>query len=238
MDPQGKVNAERLHQSIARRLGTAILNGRHQPGDPIEGEVEQSAALGVSRTAYREAVRIVTAKGMLESRPKAGTRVTARSRWNMLDPEVLSWMFQSEPDEGFIADLFELRGVLEPAAAEMAARRRSEGQLAEMATHLDCMHEQGLFQPEGQEADRQFHRAILEATGNEAMISLGSSIGAAVQWTTRFKQRANMLPRDPYDDHRAVYDAIAAADPVAAGDAMRRLLRLALADMQPGAAAR
>ena len=73
----------RIHQAIARQLGTAILTGVHKPGDLFEGEIEASVRLHVSRTAYREAVRILIAKGMLESRPKAGTRVLPRSRWNV-----------------------------------------------------------------------------------------------------------------------------------------------------------
>jgi DNA-binding FadR family transcriptional regulator len=85
--------ALRIHQAIARDLGTAILTGKHKPGDLFEGEIEAAERLGVSRTAYREAVRILIAKGMLESRPKAGTRVLPRARWNVLDPEMLAWLF-------------------------------------------------------------------------------------------------------------------------------------------------
>ncbi|MFX7988724.1 GntR family transcriptional regulator, partial [Acinetobacter baumannii] len=92
-------------------------SGMRKPGDVFGGEIEASEALGVSRTAYREAIRILAAKGLVESRPKAGTRVTPRSRWNMLDVDVLAWTFEGEPDTDFIIDLFELRGVIEPAAA-------------------------------------------------------------------------------------------------------------------------
>jgi len=63
--------AERIHQAIARTLGTAILGGRFKPGDSFEGEIEQSLALGVSRTPYREAIRILVAKGLLEIRPRS-----------------------------------------------------------------------------------------------------------------------------------------------------------------------
>ena len=85
------------------------------------GEIEASEALGVSRTAYREAIRILAAKGLIESRPKAGTRVTQRSRWNLLDPDVLGWAFESEPDLDLLESLFELRNIVESAAAALAA---------------------------------------------------------------------------------------------------------------------
>ena len=226
--------ALRIHQAIARDLGTAILTGRHRPGDLFEGEIEASERLGVSRTAYREAVRILVSKGMLESRPKAGTRVLPRHRWNVLDPEMLAWMFAGEPDADFIRDLFELRGVIEPAAAEFAARRRTEDQLAVMDAALDDMGRAGLSTAEGRAADQRFHHAVLAATHNDALAALASSVGAAVSWTTKFKHRKQMMPRDPLPDHRAVFQAIAARDTAAARNAMAELLRLALADMEIG----
>ena len=228
MPPQ---KPQRIHQAIATRLGIAILSGEYQPGDPLSGEIEQALAMGVSRTPYREAIRILVAKGLLESRPKAGTHVTPRGRWNLLDPDVLAWMFMGKPDSAFVRDLFELRGFLEPAAASLAAARRTDAQLAEMAGALADMEQYGLATAEGQAADQIFHRAILAASGNAALASLASSVGAAVHWTTYYKQSASKSPRDPLPEHAAVYDAIAAADPVRARAAMHDLLRLALADM-------
>jgi DNA-binding FadR family transcriptional regulator len=221
----------RIHQAIAKQMGTAILTGIHKPGDLFEGEIEASERLRVSRTAYREAVRILIAKGMLESRPKAGTRVLPRARWNVLDPEMLAWMFAGEPDRAFIRDLFELRGVIEPAAAEFAARRRTDEQLVVMREALEEMELHGLSTPAGRTADQRFHHAVLAATHNDALAALASSVGAAVSWTTTFKHRNKLLPRDPLPDHKAVYQAIAARDTAAARDGMTELLRLAMADM-------
>lgn len=221
----------RIHQAVARQLGIAILSGDHQPGDAFDGEIERSEALGVSRTAYREAVRFLTAKGLLESRPKAGTHVTARRRWNLLDPDVLEWMFSGVPDERFIADLFELRGVIEPAAAALAALRHDEADLARMDAGLEGMREHGLATPEGQTADQDFHRALLGAARNEALAALTTSVAAAVRWTTRFKQARDKSPRDPLPEHEAVRAMIANRDPIRAEAAMRQLLQLALADM-------
>src|SRR5690606_10622298 len=85
----------RKHRMVADELGIAILSGEHAPGAVLPSELEASVTMGVSRSAYREAIRTLAAKGMVESRPKAGTRVTPRSRWHLLDPEVLAWIFQS-----------------------------------------------------------------------------------------------------------------------------------------------
>jgi len=223
--------AERIHQAIARTLGTAILSGKMQPGAAFDGEIEQALALGVSRTPYREAIRILVAKGLVESRPRAGTHVTARARWNLLDPDVLAWAFSGEPEASFVAALFELRSIIEPAAAGLAAARRSPAQIDAMRASLDAMARHGLASEAGQAADQQFHLSLLEATHNDALASLASSIGAAVGHTTRFKQRHQATPRDPLPEHIAVFEAIAASDAAHARDMMEKLVQLALVDM-------
>ncbi len=216
---------------VAQKLGTSILSGVIQPGEHIAGEIEQSAAMGVSRTAYREAIRILTAKGLLESRPKAGTHVTPRERWNLLDPEMLSWMFKGKPDRTFALDLFELRNLLEPAAAQLAAQRRSDEHLAAMSEALSDMQQFGLSSAKGQAGDHRFHTTLLAAAGNQALASLSSSIGAAVKWTTFYKQAAYEVPRDPLPEHLAVYHAIKECDPAAARTRMEELIALAARDM-------
>ena len=229
--PPEKGSSLRIHQSVARDLGTAILSGKFAPGDNLGGEIETAVELGISRTAYREAIRILIAKGMVESRPRAGTHVAPRERWNLLDPDVLAWMFSGEPDESFIRDLFELRGVIEPAAAALAAVRHDDQHLQAMDRALAGMRDYGLTTAEGKRADQDFHTVILRATGNEALAVLASTVGAAVSWTTRFKQRTNRLPRDSLAEHEALRDAIASRDPAFASETMHELLRLALQDM-------
>ncbi len=223
---------ERIHQAIARTLGSAILSGKYAPGESLEGEIEQSHAMGVSRTPYREAIRILVAKGLLESRPRTGTRVTLRARWNLLDPDVLAWAFTDTPDARFVAGLFELRGIIEPAAAAFAAERRTASQLDTMRQAIDTMKQHGLATETGQAADQMFHLTILAATHNDALASLASSVGAAVKMTTAFKFRRRARPRDPLPEHLAVYEAIGAAKPDTARASMEELLRLALADME------
>ena len=90
----------------------------------------------MSRSAYREAVQVLSAKGLVESRPKTGTRVLPRNRWNLLDPDVLAWAFSGEPDIHFVRSLFELRAIVEPAAARLAAERRDKVDLKEMRDAL------------------------------------------------------------------------------------------------------
>jgi DNA-binding FadR family transcriptional regulator len=221
---------ERLHGSIARRLGVAIVSGRIKPGKTLGNEIDSSEQMSVSRTAYREAVRILAAKGLVVSRPKSGTQVCPRSAWHLLDPEVLAWLFEGKPSQDFLVGLFELRLIIEPAAAALAAERRTAEDLAQMRAALQKMERYGLANAEGQSADREFHDAVLAATRNPALLALSSSIGAAVRWTTIFKQRKRRLPRDPLPDHWRVFDAIAAGGSDAARAAMQDLVALALGD--------
>lgn len=223
-------SGRRLRGAVAHYLGSAIVSGQIAPGEKLTGEIANAEALDVSRSAYREAVQVLTAKGLVESRPKAGTRVLPRSRWNILDPQVLAWAFSAEPDVSFVRDLFELRAIVEPAAARLAAERRDKDDLKTMKDALAKMRRHTLATEAGRAADRAFHDALLGATHNSAMMALSASISAAVSWTTEFKQRSRALPRDPVPDHAKVFDAIAAGDPDAASAAMRALVDLALDD--------
>lgn len=230
LTPSPKGSGRRLRGAVAHYLGTAIVSGRIAPGERLTGEVANSEALDVSRSAYREAVQVLTAKGLVESRPKAGTRVLPRSKWNMLDPAVLAWAFSGEPDLEFVRDLFELRAIVEPNAARLAAERRDKTDIKAMKDAIGKMRRHTLATEAGRAADRDFHDALLQATHNSTLIALSASIGAAVNWTTQFKQRARALPRDPLPDHVRVFDAIVAGDGEAASQAMRILVDLALED--------
>jgi len=228
----GSNHNRRLQGSLAQQLGVMILTGELPQGHVFPGEIEYSEQLGISRSVLREAFRILAAKGLIDSRPKSGTRVSPRQRWSLLDPDLLAWQFESEPSPRFVRDLFELRMVVEPAAAAFAAKRRSRQQVEQMSNALDEMAAHGLATEEGRSADQRFHLIMLEATGNDAIIALASSIMAAIAWTTIFKQRKRALPRDPIPEHRTLLAAIAAGSASKSRAAMAELVRLALADTE------
>jgi DNA-binding FadR family transcriptional regulator len=222
--------ALRLHGSIARKLGISIVSGQYKPGDLLNGEISSSEQLAVSRTAYREAVRILAAKGLVDARPKVGTRINPKSKWNLLDPDVLVWTFESEPDLDALNSLFELRNVVESAAAGFAATRRSAAHLKAMRLALTGMATHTLATEAGRQADLDFHTTLLDATHNPFIISLTSGISAAISATTVLKYRKGPLRRDPIPDHLRVFEAISAKNPVKAEQAMSELIVLARAD--------
>src|SRR5262245_14644670 len=153
--------ALRLHGTIARDLGVLIVSGRYRAGHVLDGEVEASEQRKVSRTAYREALRILAAKGLVHSRPRVGTRVSPLENWHLLDPDVLSWAFSGEPEPEVLHGLFELRTIVEAAAAALAATRRRADHLHAMDRALDAMERHTLNVAEGRLADQQFHAALL-----------------------------------------------------------------------------
>jgi DNA-binding FadR family transcriptional regulator len=229
-DRQRRATGRRHRGAIAHNLGIAILSGDYLPGDTLPGEIAAAGTMDVSRTSYREALQTLTAKGLVESRPKSGTKVLPRERWNLLDPDVLAWAFSGTPDFRLVRSLFELRAMIEPGAARLAAQRRDRNDLRLMKTALGGMRRHTLATEEGRRADREFHAALLRATRNDALAVLSASVGAAVRWTTMFKQRQRVLLRDPIPDHVRVFDAIADSDPDAAAAAMTFLVELALED--------
>jgi DNA-binding FadR family transcriptional regulator len=229
MQPGG---GRRLRESVAQQLAVLILSGKLPEGHAFPGEVEYAAQIGISRSALREAFRILAAKGLVEGRPKAGTRVTPRRQWSLLDPDLLAWQFKAEPSLKFLRDLFELRMIVEPGAAALAATRRAPEQVRQMGDALARMAQHGLATEAGRQADQQFHMIMLEATQNDAIVALASSIMAAIAWTTLYKQRKRALPRDPVPEHRALFEAIAQADSAAAREAMAELVKLALRDTE------
>ncbi|HET9863979.1 MAG TPA: FadR/GntR family transcriptional regulator [Steroidobacteraceae bacterium] len=221
----------RVHGTLAQEIGVGIVSGALSPGDTLDGEVEASQRLGVSRNTYREAMRMLAAKGLISCRTRTGTRVCEVTEWNLLDPDVLSWMFSSAPRPELIHGVFELRAMVEPAAAALSATRRKQRHLDRMRSALDEMTRYTLDHPAGREADEAFHAALLESTGNPFIVSLTKGVTAAVGALTMFKLRLTKVLRDPVPDHELVYDAIASKDAEAARAAMLKLIRLAILDM-------
>jgi DNA-binding FadR family transcriptional regulator len=220
----------RVHHIIARDIGINIVSGKLKPGSFFDDEIAESSALRVSRTTYREAMKILAAKGLIEARPRVGTQISACRKWHLMDPDVVAWIFMGEPSEQLLDGLFELRGIIEPEAAALAASRRTDAQARAMADAFDDMAKHGLGCEPGKAADRLFHTILLEAADNAFLASLTDGMTAAVTWTTEFKQRNSPLQRDPIPDHREVLDAVVGKDPERARQAMVNLVNWALID--------
>lgn len=212
-----------LHGQVVHELGARIAGGHYAPGEVLPSEEELGTQLHVSRTALREAIKVLAAKGLVESRPRIGTRVRPIDAWNQLDPDVLAWRCRTMPDARFIEQLAEMREIIEPAAAQLAARHRSDEQLAAIESALAGMAAARRIEA-WVEADVDFHRAILSATGNSLLMPLAALIGATLESVLVLTARRADDFRIALPDHARVCDAIRSRDTLAAGQAMSLLL--------------
>jgi DNA-binding FadR family transcriptional regulator len=221
-----------MHDRIAISVGIEIVTGVLPEESALPTEAEAVEIHGVSRTVYREAIRALVGKGLLSSRKKAGTRVNPRREWSLLDPEVLSWMFAAKPTRAAVHGLFELRLIVEPSAAALAALRRTDEQVSAMREAYDDMERHGLRTAAGQEADGKFHSVMLEATGNDFLRALTEPISTAIRWTTLLKFSRSRQPRDSLKLHRDLLTAIADRNSVQAHEVSMLLLQQAREDTE------
>ncbi len=220
-----------IHQQIVYEIASRILAGKIEPGATLPTEDLASAEMNVSRTAYREALKVLTAKGLVESRPKTGTRICPRKHWNLLDPELMSWSFGIGPAKAFVESLSEMRMIIEPAAAALAAERASEDEIALIHDAFERMKSCGFETPESIQADLDFHLAILNAAGNDLLASLGHLIKSALEKSFELTTdlpgaREISLPR-----HADVLQEIQSRQPEKASKAMHLLLTEAWSDL-------
>ena len=212
-----------LHGQVVHELGRRIVGGTCPPGQALPNEEDLCRELGVSRTALRESVKVLAAKGLVESRPRIGTRVRANEDWNMLDPDVLAWRCATLPDAHFVLQLNEMREIIEPASAGLAARNRSQAQLRQIEDAYEAMAaSENIDDWVG--ADLQFHSAILAATNNPLLRPLAAMIRSALESLLVLSARKAGDFKVALPEHRAVLEAIRAQDSAAATQRMSSLL--------------
>jgi DNA-binding FadR family transcriptional regulator len=218
----------RLSDAISYQLGIDIVRGLYPAGEPIPTEMALARFWNISRTAVREGIRILDSKGLVETRQKTGTTVRQRSQWHLLDPAVLSWMQQAEPDNNFITALFELRLIIEPQAVGLAAKRRSVEDLNRLQKLLEGMGENNRAEDSARRANILFHRTIMNAARNHALIPLAASIEAAVAWSDVYRIGRGLFVRDSLNEHERILDAMRREDSAEARLWMEVLIRSSL----------
>lgn len=213
------------HDLVTQGIGRGIVQGEFGIGSTLPNDAELMDRFGVSRTALREGMKTLAAKGLIESKTKVGTRVLPEKNWNMFDADILSWRVQLGVDRDFLGNLFAIRQAVEPLAAASAALSRTEGDIALIAAAWDemrkCRDRDGFTR-----ADLDFHRAVLDASGNPFLQSMGSVIEAAL--ATAFAISApgddpKLLDRSSRQ-HRDILEAIVAGDAQGASEAMSAVI--------------
>lgn len=212
------------HAELVADIGRRIIGGEYKPGDSLPTEAELGEMLGVSRNGVREAVKVLASKGLIVSRTKNGISVRPHADWNMLDPEILRWCVTSGATRAFWHSVYEVRKIVEPGAAALAARDASLGDIDDIdAAYADMM----AADPDTDaalQADLAFHLSILQASNNPFVRSFGALIETALASTIRAQNaRAGAFARSrPL--HGLVLEAIRERDPDNARRAANDLL--------------
>lgn len=199
--------SERLHAKVANHLGLAIVRGDLKPGQALPPELQLCDMLGVSRTAMREAIRGLVAKGLIASRPRLGTRVREPAHWNHLDPDVLRWRVETTDTETYLKKMFQLRYATEPAAAAMAAINADAEDHARLRRDFQAMVDAGDDNAAWVEADLLFHRSIYLATHNEFFWPIGQLFSFGLRQMFDIAAQGSHRPR-AIVEHRDVLNAI------------------------------
>ncbi len=229
----GEAAWRNLHERIANTLGERIVGGYYPPGRALPTEIELCGSLSVSRSALREAFKLLAAKRLIVSRQKVGTLVRPRAEWNMLDPEVLAWHLRAAPTDAFVTGLFEVRKTIEPSAAALAAERRTPEALARIEAALADMYRFQGTAAELTSADLRFHQAILDATGNYFLASFGAVIESSLLASFHLSwDGAHHTPEYSLRQHQGVMEAVRDQRPADAYAIMTQLLRSAIEDVR------
>ncbi|WP_232306733.1 FadR/GntR family transcriptional regulator [Thermobifida cellulosilytica] len=219
-----------VHGRIVELLGRRVASGALPEGSLLDLRA-LGAELGVSMSVLRESVRVLAAKGLVDSRQKRGTFVRPRSEWHLLDADVARWRACGGDTARLMADLAELRALVEPAAARYAAARRTGAQVADLAEALARM-ERTRGDPRAHAlADLEFHRCLLAASGNELLARMDLLVAPGLVERDVLVHSADP-GADPVPGHRAVLEAVRARDADAAEAAMRALLAASAADVR------
>ncbi|MBB3695655.1 FadR/GntR family transcriptional regulator [Sphingomonas sp. BK580] len=217
-----------LTASIVNDLGLAIVTQAFRADQPFPTEAELCQRYDASRPVLREAVKMLTAKGLLLARKRAGTVVQPEPSWNLLDPDVLRWMLQRDFSIDLLIDFTEIRMSIEPRAATLAAHSATGPQRRAISEAIQRMFAADHGDGDALDADIAFHVAVLEASNNRFMRQFTGLVETTLRFSIRRTNEYKGVPRASARDHKRVADAILEGEPALAGTRMSDLIRGAL----------
>lgn len=208
-------------------IGRQIIGGFYPVGALLPKEGELTAEYGVSRTSVREAMRVLAAKGLVDIRQSIGTRVRTRELWNVFDSDILRWHTEEGRGDEIMRDLVEVRQLLEPAAARLAAGRAGMDDLGRLGTAMQSMVDNAHSRERYAHADVEFHLAVYAASHNVLLRQFGSVVADFMYLTFSVQQEVDddeeLLVHDA-ETHADVFRAIDRGNGEQAGEAMLRVV--------------
>ncbi|WP_031231563.1 FadR/GntR family transcriptional regulator [Asticcacaulis sp. YBE204] len=212
--------------TIVQTLGAAIVTGQYD-GQAFPTEKALAEQFDAARSIVREAVKMLSAKGLISSRPRQGIRIAPEDDWNLFDPDVLAWLLGRRFSPELLLDFMEMRLAVEPAGAALAAVHASADQKAAIRKAIDRMYAAERGEDDDLSADVAFHVSVLDASNNrflkQTRVMIATALTISIRYTNRVKGRTASAA-----DHDAVAQAIFANDADGAKTAMFRLLEGAL----------
>jgi DNA-binding FadR family transcriptional regulator len=219
-----QMRSTNLTDHVAGALGRLIVSGDYVAGDVFQIDT-LSKSFNASRTVMREAVKALTAKGLVTSRASVGTIVSPEQSWNLSDPDVLSWFLHAKGTRlDLIREFNDFRIAIEPTAAALAARRGDPVAITKIDAALDRMRAAERGEDDSLDADVAFHVAILHASGNRFFVNMRHTINVALHISIRVTNRQKAVAVASARDHAKVADAIRAGDSEGARASMLTLL--------------
>lgn len=214
-----------LTHQLTHQLGAAIVQGQYAVDKTFPTEAELSQQFNISRSVTREAVKMLTAKGLIASRPRQGIRVMPSTHWNMFDADVLSWTLNARPSLELLREFTQLRMAIEPEAAALAAASSADSaRIKAIGDALARMKKADEGQDDPLAADIEFHCAILSASNNRFFYQLREFIQVALRVSIASTNQLKGVLTANYEDHKRIYDAICAGDKERATAAVKVLL--------------
>ena len=216
-----------LTQSLVQKLGSSIVRGELPAGKSLPIQAELGKKFGASRTVMREAVKILSTKGLIGQRPRVGTYVHPEDRWDLLDAEVLTWILDRNFSHSLVREFLEVRIGIEPAGAALAATNATDSDKELLKSKLEKMKGAINGHFDAVAADIAFHATILEISHNRFYHQLTPIVETALRFSIRLTNKAKGALAD-YDAHERIYRAIRNGNPDAAARACRELINEAL----------
>lgn len=214
-DYKNPIPSKSQHALIVQQLGLKIVSGEISENEKLPSEVDLCEEYKVSRPVFREAIRVLNAKGLTYSRPKIGTVVRPKEEWHLLDPDVLFWLIQTTPEHEFFKTLSTVRRVLEPELAYIAASTAKEEDIERIKHAYDGM-EKATTVEEFIEPDIQFHLAIAKATHNDLLAYMSKMLVLPLQQSIQVTSLRPNLQGHSLPRHKAILTAIENKDPLSA----------------------
>ncbi len=215
----------RLVDRVVKEMQRMILSGELGPGTRLPPERELAQQLGISRTVMREAVHILVARGLLETRPGIGTTVRQVTSGQVAEPLRLVLQAQGHPVS--IDHLHEVRSILEVAIADLAAIEATSEDLEALKQAMARMEEAAGQPGEFAQRDAEYHQVLAQATHNPLLILLLGSIRDLMQEVRQLVASQPGLPQSVLAYHRCILERVLAGDPAGARKEMRAHLEQA-----------